>query len=426
MPRYEWTLKLYNLSGSGITAASIDPSLPVNNSIRHAIDRKVHFVLDEYESLEFSLYLHDPMAYQIRNLSCVVKLWRKIIDDNGSTLYEDAAGLPAFAGVVGFVSKDGASNIMQVKAYSPLWRLKFRFHILNHYLQHNPDTGSLYKQSELIWKLIDLINGAFGVSSFTGIVQGAFSWAQEPTMAPFFVGKGSNTWSNVYDLILARKSSPEIIPVYTHSDGSPNLMTLNTNQARGTNKTSTIYLRYRTGLNDNLDNVTETEQISPDEFACYLWAVGQGGPNSGKIALRQEVVGPYGRDNVGQYMKRVDTAIKLFDESLDDIAEGEFHQVKTPPKQYDVAMAPAVSSVGPFYAKDFSCGDAVRLVANRGAMSIVDLVRLYNASISISNNNVETVSLQVGEDINEKLISSEVTLSASGTASVTPPIIVKS
>lgn len=402
---YEWVMRHFNIQGTGITAASYDPNLPTNNEIRYAADRQVHLALDTWDELSMSLYLDDPMAATINPLSSVIKMWRKIYDDAGTLIYEDIFALPAFCGVVGYVNKNGEENKMQIKVYSPLWRLQFRFHILNHYLQTNTDTNAPYKQSELVWKLIELVNQAYGVDSYTGIDKGTFSWFAEPTMAPYFVGKGTNTWANIRDDILARASSPEIIPKYTHQSLDPSLMTLDTDKFRGTDRRAQIDFRYHTGTNDNLINFSEEIQIAPDQFANYQWVVGHGGPNSGKVQIQEVIPAPYGRDEIGIYMSLRDKKeIKLSDTTLTNIVAGTFQEIKNPPKLYSIDVSPTIST--PLYGQNYQLGDAIKLNANKGALVVTNVEqRIFEATLAISENNVENVNLLIANDMNEKIIT---------------------
>lgn len=407
MAKWIWTMRAYNLDGGGLTALSYDPDLPATNEIRHADDRRFTMHLNGVDELGFTLYLDDPMALNIRRLKTVVKLWREVQDDDGNILFSNGASSPAFAGVVGWTHKDGNSNQMQIKCYSPLWRLQSRFHILNHYLNINPNTGSPYKQSELMWRLIQMVNGAFGVDSRTGIVQGTFAWPGEPTVAPYFVAKGSNTWSNIFDDLMVRPSSPDIYPDYVH-DGTYRLMEFSTDQRRGADVSASVKFNYHTDPEGatpaNLENMSEEEMPSPGDFANYVWAVGQGGPNSGKIAKRENTSAAANSDGYGEigiYMARVDrNEIKRL-AALGPIADAELAQRKVPKSAYTVTLSPAAEL---YYGSDFVMGDVVALNADKGALQVTNKKqRIYQVELVMSANNMETPNVLVANDFYGKV-----------------------
>lgn len=419
--RYQWVLKHYNLAGGGITAASYDGS--VSNEIKHATDRRVHFVLDNYEDLNFNLYLDDPMAATIKPITSVVKLWRYIYTDSGSLVYADPSGTPAFGGFVTFVEKNGESNQMQVRVFSPLWRLKTRFHIRNHYLKTNPDTGINYTTSEIIWRFISYLQVAFGGQglgatgttageiaspSYMGMAKGNFLWGSDPLMGPYFQGKGENGWSNIFDTIMSRAECPELIPRYYHADGSGIIMYLDTNKARGSDKTASVQFRFHTGSNDNLDNLIESVDIQePGSFANYVWAWGSGGPNSGKLAMRANIAeDQYGYNTTKIYQLGTYYAdLALFDTTLGKVADGDLKKARKPPMVYSIGISPAIT--GPFYGANYSTGDAVSLYASKGALSASNVkLRIYESNLSMSDNNVETVSLALGNDDKEHILAS--------------------
>lgn len=417
---FAWTLRHYNLSGDPITAAYYDGS--VSNVIRGATDRQVHFVVDNYEDLSFSIYLDDPMAAVIQPLTSVVKLWRTIYNDVGDVVYEDGPSTPCFSGFVMGTSKDGAGGQMKVRVNSPLWRLRTRFHVNNHYFRLNPSTSSLYTTSELIWKFIDLLQNAFDTispdgtaRSYMGMQKGNFMWDDDPPATPYFQAKGANGWSNIFDTIMTKAECPELIPRYYHGDGSSIQMYLDTNQARGSDKTGPVQFRYHTGSSDNLDNLTEDIEISPYSnstdsggFANYVWAVGQGGPNSGKIALANNIDGAYGYETHKVYQKfGYYGDIKLFDNTITDIAEGDLKRVRKPPVTYGIEVSPAAPDGTPQYGQHYVCGDAVSLHANKGALQVSGAQqRIFECTLRMSENNMETQIPVIGDDVKEHIISS--------------------
>ena len=230
MADVNWTIEHFNRSGNAINANYAGYSdIGITNEVAHATNRQLGFFLNSIDTCEFSLYLDDPMAAQINRLTSFIKVWRS------TPGYSDPSNQPAFAGPVYYHQKNGAQNIMNIKCASPLWILQLRFHLLNHYLKTNPDTAVDYRQSELIWRLIYFISNAFGpVVSQTGIDKGTFfDVATEIIMAPYFQPKGANVWTEIFDGILARAGSVDIIPRYHHTSGNGRLMYLDTALKRG-------------------------------------------------------------------------------------------------------------------------------------------------------------------------------------------------
>lgn len=405
-----WTMKLYDTDGNGISANDMNLSVTSSNQIKHATGRRLEFALNGIDQLGFSLYLDDPMAAQIARLRTVVKVWRTVKNSNGTTIYSDGASSPCFAGVVASTSKQGAANTMSVRAFSPIWRLQFRFHLLNHYLKTNPDTAAAWTQSELMWKLIDLVNNAFGLSnSNTGIVKGTFSSPSEVTVSPYFVGKGSNTYTNIFDDIMTKAAGVDVIPEYYHADGSPTMMRFSTDDKRGEDVSGSVDLRYRTGSSDNLEDLTEEEVPVPGEFANYLWAVGHGGPNSGKIAMEENIDDDAdGYNNIGIYMRRADfDDIKLIGSlgppatHLKAIAQAEFAQSRVPKTNYTAQIATASDVT---YGYSFGMGDVVKLNAAKGALSVTNAKnRIYNITLDNSDNNMETPTITIAQDFYGKV-----------------------
>jgi hypothetical protein len=398
-------MRLYDTSGGPITGADYNGA--VSNEIKHGFSRQLEIPLNGIDQLSFSLYLDDPMSYNIVRLRTVVKLWRTIRNDSGTVIYADND--PCFGGVVGYTLKDGAENTMNINVQSPFWRLQFRMHILNHYLKTNIDTGLDYKQSELMWKLIDLVNNAFGLEdSNTGIIKGIFAAANDPVVAPYFVAKGSNTWTHIFETIMNRPGGVDIVPSYTHVDGDPSILVFNTDEKRG--ESNVITLRYRTGSADNLDNLTEENQPVPGEFANYLWAVGQGGPNSGKIAMEENINSDAdGYRNIGIYMRRADFPdIKKIGLAgpppthLKAIAKSEFAQSRIPKTNYTCEISPVG---GVYYGSHFSVGDTVDLLGGKGSLNVNETSqRIYDATLSMSENNIESTSVSIAEDFTEAFV----------------------
>lgn len=405
-----WTIMHYDRFGNAINANYAGYSdIGITNEIAHATDRNMGFYLNNYDTLDFALYLDDPMAAQIRRLTSFIKVWRS------TPGYSDPTNQPCFAGIVGWHSKAGAENIMRVKAFSPLWRLQLRFHLLNHYLKTNPDTDLDYRQSELIWRLIFFISNAFGpIVSHTGIDQGTFyDLANEIVIAPYFQPKGANVWTEIFDGILAKAASVDIIPRYHHTDGNGRLMYLDTALKRGEDRSGSVSFEYHTTEPSNCDDCIEEEFVQPGKFGNYTWAVGAGGPNSGKVAVAEDNgVLNEGYNNIGIYMVRKDypdvkrlgilgasppaTSTHLRANSLNDLA-----RAIVPDLNYSIVVSPAAEL---YYQEHYSLGDVVNLNASKGALSVSNLKqRVYEIALSMSDNNIETVSPKISHDFTGKV-----------------------
>ncbi len=398
-----WTMKHYDRQGVPQIAADFGNDIQASsNEIRHATNRNIQFNLNGIDQLGFTLNINDPMAYVIRPLTSFVKVWRS------SGGYTDTH--PCFGGIVSGRVLNGEAGTVSYTVFSPLWRLQSRFHILNHYLAINVDTGQLFTHSELMFKFIDLVNEAFGIlAGYTGISQGTFSWASDPVAAPYFQSRGSNTWSIIFDDLMSREGSPDIIPEYRHNDNDPTIMLFSTAEKRGTDKSASVSFNYRIGAQNNpannLDDITETEIVVPGEYANYVWIVGQGGPNSGKIAKAENntTVG-YGYKSIGIYMKRIDLPdFKRYDAKMKKVADAELAQSIMPKTSYEVTVAPGGSLV---YGRDFTLGDAISLNADKGALQVsAKKQRVYQVSISNSDNNMETCFPLLADDFYGKVVT---------------------
>jgi hypothetical protein len=403
-PKYKWTIKHFNYDGS--TPVSADYSSysfnTTSNEVFHATNRSMNFYLNGIDDCGFSLYLDDPMASLIVPTKSVIKVYRTIYASDGTTvLYQDGDTYPCFAGTVASSIKNGDSNTMDIKVFSPLWRLQSRFHVFNHYLVTDQDTSQPYTGTGLIFKLIDLLNQAFPATgdAYTGIEPGMRNWVDEPQISPYFVAKGSNTWSIIFDDLMARPAAADIIPIYV-DDTTNVMMILDTSEKRGLDISSTIQFRYHT-TNSNCDNITENIEANPNEFANYLWVIGQGGANSGKVAVAWDNnSGDFDSNSIGMYMKTIDkSAIKRLS-ALPPIADAELKQSRWPKFSYSVDVSPLG---GLIYDYHYKIGDVVGLVATKGALNVSANQRIYQVGLTMSDNNVEIASPLVANDFYGKV-----------------------
>lgn len=415
MANVSWEIRHYNRAGNGITANYDGYSdFGVSNVVYHAANRSMQFALNSFDTCNFMLYLDDPMAAQISRMRSFIKVWRTVRDDGGTVIYQDPANQPCFAGVVGQHTKSAQANTMQVVAYSALWILKFRFHVLNHYLKTNPETGLLYRQSELMFKLIDLTNGAFEFAdpTGTGIEQGNFLWLDdEPIVAPYFQAKGSFTWTHIFDSIMVRAGGVDIIPRYNHADGSPILMYFDTDQKRGIDRSASLNYRYGTYSNDNLDDIEEDIQAVPGEFGNFLWAVGQGGPNSGKVAMERWDGSAYGSDGITEIGARMVRNDYPDEQRLGVVgppkthlrahAETDLNISKVPQTHYNISIGEGAAY---WYGSHFLIGDVMSLTASKGALQVAGVKqRIYECGLAISENNIEKATPLIANDFYGKV-----------------------
>lgn len=408
---YKWTILHFNYDGtSPIEADYSGYSYDVtSNEVFHASSRNINFYLNGVDDAGFTLYLDDPMAALITPTKSMIKIYRTVYDADGETiLYADDDTFPCFAGTVGSTLKDGEANTMQVKCFSPLWRLQSRFHVRNHYLVIDADTTEPYTGSGLIFKLISLLNDAFPATgdAYTGIEQGVQNWADEPEMSPYFVAKGSNTWALIYDDIMSRPAAADLVPIY-NDDGSNIAMILDTDEKRGTDNTATAF-NYHMGTDDNCNNVTQEIAVNPGEFANFLWAIGQGGANSGKVAVAWDnASGDFDSNSIGLYMKTLDKSEVKRVKALVPIAKAELAQSRWPKFAYNVELAPFG---GLIYNLHFTLGDVIQLRADKGALQVNKNQRIYQVGLTMSDNNVEIVSPLVSNDFYGKVGPSDNTV----------------
>lgn len=398
----KWVIKMYDLDGNPL---DVDYSTYVadgetTNEVLFASNRSLSLILNGIDECSFTIALENPAAYEIRRLKTIIKIFRIVDDpDRGVSIL----GVnPIFCGIVQGTNKGGNADQMSVKCFSPLWRIQFKFHLLNHYLDINPVTSERYTISEMIWKLIALVQGAFGTASYLGIDQGTFEWGlpDEPQLV-LFVAMGTKTWSLIFDQILQDPGSPDIFPVYMHADGDPTLMELNTMRKRGLDKSSTLKFNYHTDpdvLVSNLDDLTEEASAQPDQFANFLWVVGQGGANSNKYAVAKNdsaVEDSDGYAEIGVYMSYQDIEVKNL-ASLPPIAESRLKTMQHPQDAYTVTVSPSGLL---YYEYDFVLGDVAALNADRGALQVSDKKqRIYQVTLNISDNNLETPELLIADD----------------------------
>jgi hypothetical protein len=416
MAAVNWIIRLFDLSGNPIEIdyQAINPeySGTGTNEVLHATDRRMNFALNGIDSASFTVYLDDPMATELKKFR-TIKIWRTVADfENDKHLSYDYSR-PAFSGTISSVTKSGAENTQRIQVQSPLWKLQSRFHVENHYLVNDVDVlnnGLKWRQGPLLYRLIELVDDAFGAASDTGIVQGGFPYTG-PIVAPFFIAKGSNTWVN-FDRLLSKPGSVDLNPEYYHADGSTRQLDFYTVQKRGNDISVTgTPWKYHTDTGWNLEDLTEEGSIIPGEFGNFLWVVGQGGPNSFVVAEESDTTTQYGMDEVGIYMKYIaENEVKQLGKSgmpekggAIPIAETEILRARVPKERYTASFPPGSFT---YYEVDWTLGDVVRLDADKGSLQVVNKKqRVYEVGLSMSDNNLETATATIADDFTGKVVA---------------------
>jgi hypothetical protein len=414
MSYVDWDISLATRGGTAVNSTSYDGSV-TNQYLKHATDLQWSIPLNGIDQLDFSLYLDDPAAALIAKKQSVIRIWRHINDPIFSKTRTPPSGTPDFCGIVTSITKSGASGKMAVTAMAPLWLLQVHYHLLNHRLVTDTSVygGSHYEggnaddapwdHSALMFRLIDMINGAFKLSGGdTGIRKpptadyGPDYWPRTITVSPFFVERFSNVWANVFENLMARAASPDIHPEYIWNSGSKDVMYFKTEVVRGTDVSGDVSLDYRTGLK-NLDDLTESSQVIPGTYGNRIVVVGDGGPN-GPNVLEAFDSGDISAN--GLFMARTD----IESARLRDMADLTTQNLHTALASDDPIYTANVSPVGGlYYDIDYSVGDLVNLNADKGALSATDVKqRVYMVTLGYSDNKVETTDIQISADFKRK------------------------
>jgi hypothetical protein len=205
---------------------------------------------------------------------------------------------------------------------------------------------------------------------------------------------------------MSRPAASDIIPIY-NDDGTDVQMILDTAEKRGDDISSTISFKYHTGTDDNCENISEEFSVNPGEFANFVWVIGQGGANSGKVAIAWDnSSGEFDSNLIGLYMKTVDKSEVKRLSALSKIADSEIAQSRFPKGAINMTLSPYG---GLIYNYHYSIGDVVQTVANKNALQLDALQRIYQVGLSISDNNVEIAEPLVSNDFYGKVSSDTTT-----------------
>lgn len=410
MATTNWLIKAYDNTGAPLTIPDMKGDAADSETVLYADDRLWSVPLNGLDMLSGKLLLADPASALINKKTTVLKMWRSISDTLNSKTLAITAGTPDFAGPVISNGIDTAgAGYRTFTAVSPLWRLNNHFHLTNHhlvtdvtpadpFLNGGNEDDLPFDASALMWYLIALINAAFhDAGGDTGIHKpptGPPFWEKTIDISPFFVGKGSNTWSNIFDNIMNQIGVADLTPQYIHSDNNTALMYFMTAPHRGTNSVATVSFDYRTG-NFNLDDIAVDESMVPGQYGNYVWAVGDGGPNV--YVSDPPASDPTDMLDNGIYMKIV-TLPGAYKQALDLVAPAELARGETSDEPtYQLTVHPG----GPLYFNlDYFVGDLINLNAQKGyGLNVTDVAqRIYQVDLAMSKDNVETPNILVARD----------------------------
>lgn len=373
-------------------------------------NRRLHFELNEADTFSFSQYLDDPQAELVLPLQTVVRVWRDI---EGRDPRPDF--LPDFCGVVGGPSRSAAANTQDIIAYSPLWRLKARFHHLIWDFTDSAASGAPAEAqgpldpSDIMWRMIE---NTAGIGSNTldefGMTEGSFA-VYGPLVPPLYQNgvelsiryeRGQNTWELIQD-ITNRPGMPDLFPTYLYDPGIPKQqMLFNTVVVRG-EENDDVSFDYNTGAM-NCDDMTEQVITDPGTFANDVWVQGQGDTSSdvseetadgnshpipGTDPVRSWVPPNYrGRDGMYQRWERIDTANVSAERRAH--AQVLLRQTMAPIALLSPTLTPAYDNG---FNYDWNIGDGINASCVRGAMTFTNQRRRVAAvDLSLSENGLET------------------------------------
>jgi hypothetical protein len=420
--RTEWKIGLYDKDSNGKNSTSYDGSV-TDEFLKHATDCTLTYPLNGIDQLEFSLLLDDPAALLLTRKNTFVRVWRFINDTENSKTRIPNWQTPDFCGVVTSITKSGEENKVKVTVMSVLWLVQVHFHLLNHRLVVDPDSGSVpfyregsnetglqWDHSALMFHLIDLINGAFKFSggdtgirkpptaafSGTGYMSGFdLYWPQTIATPPLYVMKGQYTWP-IFTELLGRDGAPDMVPEYIWNPGSIDRMYFKTAIIRGTNKTSTVSFDYHTGQK-NLSDCEEQSQVVPGEYGNFLWVSGDGGPNSNLLVQSSDTTDI---TNSGVYM----VSENIPGSKLADVQQYSDGKKKVLVQADSEIYSATISPASPlYYDLDYTLGDLVNFNADKGALKATNKhQRIYQVTLHWSDNNVESTDVMISNDFKRK------------------------
>lgn len=424
----DWRIILTDLNSNPIAEISDDAIEPAFSQELNGID-----------VMTFSLNLESQAAYQITPMRTLVKMWR---DVPGYTPFP--SGMPNFCGVIGGRTRNAASRTASYTAYSPLWRLTFRYHIDAHDFSaatgkgtaiwaDPPGTAPLYAGYDptlIMWEMLDWTNNLVVYSSGdksgvkTGGAMADYSGRAVPVLYDARYSVGQNTWDLVQDII-QRPGYPDLSPTYIHTEGSQDLVWFNTVVKKGDDKNFSF--DYRTG-NKNLDDISETIQVEPGEYANHItvmgqgdktvgrfvWQTGEAGPDQTIVRADGMVDGPAWKVGIREDLISADGLYMHFERAENannNAARMEWGQsvlkrLAYPPVSYEISPSPAVTWPWPY---EFQAGDTVLLNCTRDSLQLSNYrVRITKVTIQRTRNKMENLTLTVVDPKSYKFYLGEI------------------
>lgn len=398
MALVHWRVKLYDRRTGEFIA-----------DLTGLFNRRMHFELNEADTFSFSQWLDDPTATMVDPLTTVVRVWRDI---EGRDPRPDF--LPDFVGVVGGWNRSASGNSQEFTCYSPLWRLKARFHHLiwdftDSSLSGAPQeaTGPL-DPSEIMWRMIE---NTAGIGSNTldefGMLEGTFALYSPAVELSIRYERGQNTWELIED-ICNRKGMPDLFPTYWRDEANPKQqMFFNTVVTRG-EINDDVSFDYNTGLK-NCDDVSEQLLTDPGNFANDVWVQGQSdhtGDVSEETADGLERQVPYThppifwtppnyRRDYGLYQRweKVETAFNATERRAH--AQEILAQAMKPISLLSPTLSPALDNG---FNYDWNIGDGIVVNVDRGAMVLSQRKRVVGVELALSENSLETCTPLMVDD----------------------------
>lgn len=220
-------------------------------------------------------------------------------------------------------------------------------------------------------------------------------WPQTIATPPLYVMKGQYTWP-IFTELLGRDGAPDIVPEYIWKETFIDRMYFRTAIIRGTDKTATVSLDYRTGQK-NLSDCDEEAYVVPGEYGNFLFVSGDGGPNGGTLVTAQD--NPSISAN-GVYMVSENIAGKKHADIQQYANAKKKVAVDADAEIYSVTISPAAPL---YYDLDYTLGDLVNFNADKGALQATNKKqRIYQVTLHWSDNNVESTEIMISNDFKRK------------------------
>jgi hypothetical protein len=384
-------------------------------------DDQLDVNLNGQSQVGFSLYLDNPLVASLQPLQSVIKMWRDVDDPVRGISYSQPNNLPTIGGHISSRQKQGDKMVYTVS--DPVWSLMFHFHILNHRL--GPDTlefgpglvglpGGTYTLpmtiSALMWKLVDLINNAFGLgTSGTGFKRNGPTGEDTAVIDGIYhVPRGSWTWDDHISTLLNIAGGPELQPVYVEIASDPTIAYWFCKNRVGVDRTPAgagqVKFQYGTagtGLesDDSLDELDFEETYEPKRWGNWSRVYGHGDIVTTPFSATEfngSALDPLGVPNVGVYMYQDQQPDIVSATKLDSIASVNLKKFGMRP----ITMTPTIATTGEaYFGIDFGLGDLVLFEYQKGQFHMPEQkIRIYGINERLSNNGQAAVTTTLAED----------------------------